>query len=174
MFEKATALFESKCKEFKHSRCEVCHSVSMNMKTKLISGIQVCMKCKAVDGHRNKHAVSLPTWVDLNGIEQYLLPNELVGLREGEKLLLQRVSVYVPLLHLQYGQVGIRGHVCCFPQDTSEVCNVLPRLPSQVTIVKVIRSYNLQSTDSNGVASMIWVHVAFSFVKKKSWQLFAG
>ena len=87
--------------------------------------------------------LSLPTWNDGN-IERYDIPLELQNLREGEKLLIQKVSVYVPLLHLQYGQLGIKGHVCCFPQDVQEVCTVLPCLPKQLTIVKVVQRYKKQ------------------------------
>lgn len=92
-----------------------------------------------------ENPISLPTWND-GKKEYYNVPVELQGLREGEKLLIQRVSVYVPLLHLQYGQIGARGHVCCFTQDVQEVCNVLPRLPKDVTIVKVVRKFKKAGT----------------------------
>ena len=48
----------------------------------------------------------LPIWYDKEGIVQFLLPEELKCLREGEKLLIQQVAAYVPLLHLRDGQIG--------------------------------------------------------------------
>jgi hypothetical protein len=64
-------------------------------------------------------------------------------LQEGEKLLIQQVSVYVPLQHLMYGQVGARGHTVSFPQDVSSVCKTLPRLPDNVQVVQVIKNFGL-------------------------------
>ena len=55
--------------------------------------------------------------------------------------MIQLVSAYVPLLHLQDGQIGSRGHVCSFVQDISTVCTVLPRLPDDVQFVKVVKTY---------------------------------
>ena len=62
-------------------------------------------------------------------------------LREGEKLLIQKVAPYVPLLHLKDGQIASQGHICSFRQDISSVCNILPRLPSDVHFVKVVKTY---------------------------------
>ena len=78
---------------------------------------------------------------DKKGNLQIHLPIQLKGLQEGEKLLIQQVSAYVPLLHLQDGQIGSKGHVCSFVQDISTVCTVLPRLPNDVQFVKVCKKY---------------------------------
>ena len=83
----------------------------------------------------------LPIWCDKNGKVQYHLPKQLSCLREGEKLLIQQVAAYVPLLHLKDGQIGSRGHVCSFVQDLSSICTVLPRLPNDVQFVKVVKKY---------------------------------
>jgi hypothetical protein len=39
----------------------------------------------------------------------YHVPNELSCLWEGEKLLIQMVSPYVPFLHIKNGTLGIKG-----------------------------------------------------------------
>ena len=83
----------------------------------------------------------LPIWYDKNNIVQYNLPPELKCLQEGEKLLLQQVAPYVPLLHLKDGQIGSWGHVCSFVQEIESVCKVLPRLPEDVQFVKVVKTY---------------------------------
>src|SRR5688500_12089775 len=93
--------------------------------------------------HENKEFTNndLPIWYDKQRIMQYYLPQELKCLREGEKLLIQQVAAYVPLLHLKDGQIGSRGHVCSFAQDISSICTVLPRLPDDVQFVKVVKKY---------------------------------
>ena len=50
-------------------------------------------------------------------------------------------SIPVPLHHIRNGTLGIKGHVFSFVQDISEVATVLPRLPSNVKAVKMIRTY---------------------------------
>ena len=56
------------------------------------------------------------------------------------------ISVFIPIHHLKNGVTGLRGHVCAFPQKVSDVCYVLPRLPTDVNLIKVIKKYN----DSTG------------------------
>ena len=60
---------------------------------------------------------------------------------EGEKLLIQQVSPFVPLQHLQNGSYGAKGHVCSFPQDISNICTKLPRLPSNVNTISIVKSF---------------------------------
>ena len=67
---------------------------------------------------------SLPIWFDDNNQVQYHVPPELAYLREAEKLLISLVSVYIPIFHLSKGQIGCKGHVCCFEKDISQLCTV--------------------------------------------------
>ena len=62
-------------------------------------------------------------------------------LQEGEKLLIQQIAAYVPLLHVKNGQTGSKGHVCSFVKDISSICTVLPRLPDDIQFVKVVKKY---------------------------------
>jgi hypothetical protein len=50
------------------------------------------------------------------------------------------VSPLIPVIHIKNGTVGSRGRVVSFYQDLSSICNELPKLPSDISIVKVIRS----------------------------------
>ena len=90
-----------------------------------------------------------PTWKGSNGELSFNVPVELQGLREGEKLLLQQISPYVPLQHLQKGAYGCRGHVCSFPQDISSVCLELPRLPSDITVVTVVKDFRDKDNENH-------------------------
>jgi hypothetical protein len=101
----------------------------------------LCTLCQASCTKKEKMEKDLPIWYDKKGIVQYNLPPQLKSLREGEKLLIQQVSAYVPLLHLKNGQIGSRGHVCSFVQDISSICTVLPRLPDDIHFIKVVKNY---------------------------------
>jgi len=70
----------------------------------------------------------------------FTLPKELQCLTLAEKLLIQNVSPLVPVVHIKNGTIGYNGHVVSFYQDITNICNELPRLPSDVSVVKVIRS----------------------------------
>src|SRR5687767_3398735 len=97
--------------------------------------------CQAAPTDKGKKEKDLPIWYNKDGIVQYHLPTQLECLQEGEKLLIQQVAAYVPLLHLKDGQIGSRGHVCSFVQDISPVCTILPRLPDDIQFVKVVKKY---------------------------------
>jgi hypothetical protein len=60
----------------------------------------LCPTCQASQATEENMKKELPIWLDKEGIVQYNLPEQLKCLREGEKLLIQQVAVYVPLLHL--------------------------------------------------------------------------
>ena len=84
---------------------------------------------------------SHPTWIDDSQKVRRDLPPALQELREGEKLLIQQVSPYVPVQHMQKGSYGCKGHVCSFPQDITSICTILPRLPTDVNLVNVVKSF---------------------------------
>jgi hypothetical protein len=101
----------------------------------------VCSDCKT---HRNFDPIQenlLPVWFTTDEQPMYHVPNELSCLQEGEKLLIQMVSPYVPFVHIKNGTRGIKGHVCSFPQRVQDLYTTLPRLPSSATFVKMIRSF---------------------------------
>ncbi len=62
-------------------------------------------------------------------------------------MLIQRASFFIPLHHIKNGTFGIKGHVCTFPQNITDICKELPRLPSDVTIVKVVHTYQQELGD---------------------------
>ena len=52
----------------------------------------------------------LPVWFDDENQIQFHLSSEMLGLREGKKLFIQRINVYVPVHHLFKEQTGCKGH----------------------------------------------------------------
>ena len=83
----------------------------------------------------------LPIWIDDEKQQHFELPDELLGMYDAEKMLIQRMSPFIPLHHIKNGTMGLKGHVCTFIQDISTVCNILPRKPDSVEIIKVIHHY---------------------------------
>ena len=96
-----------------------------------------------------------PIWFNDQGTPMYEVPEELFQLTEGEKLLIQQVSPYVPLQHLQNGSYGAKGHVCAFPQDIHEICTKLPRLPADVKTVSIVKSYLSEDGESQKISFKI-------------------
>ena len=139
IFNSAVEMFESKCQSISHFCCQSCHITGITIKPSKKNHL-ICTTCQSSHAKKEDMIKDLPIWFDKNGIAQFHLPDELKCLKEGEKLLIQQVAAYVPLLHLQDGQIGSRGHVCSFVQDISSVCTVLPRLPSDVQFVKIVKS----------------------------------
>ena len=136
--------FEAKMEKVHHKYCDSCRSVSiaMSVHTNKRTGKTYCDNCKknVLFWSRKTFPDWLPTWKDDDGKTHFNLPDELIGLREGEKLLIQRLSLYVPMEHLKYGAHGCNGHCCCFPQSIQDVCNELPRI--SVEAVQVVKNYN--------------------------------
>lgn len=135
-FINETRKFEAKMSQCNLSHCMVCRQYRLGMQT--LNG--VCSRCsssknKFLFSHENK---ALPTWTR-DGEIMYDIPKELAYLTMAEKLLIQRVSPLVPVIHIKNGILGVRGHIVSFFQDISSITRVLPRLPSEVSIIKVIR-----------------------------------
>ena len=138
--------FETKTAKLDYVKCPSCKCVKLGMKlTKSKTGLLRCKTC-----HDKNYTTSMfahPTWTDTSGIVHYTIPEELKGLREGERLLIQLVSPFVPLQHLQKGNYGCKGHLCSFPQSIQSLCNVLPRLPSDVHVGNIAK--NFRDSDNN-------------------------
>ena len=140
IFDNAVQLFESRCQALSHFCCQNCQMTGISIRPSKRNG-SICTMCQASKAKMENVNENLPIWYDKKGKVQYHLPEQLKTLHEGEKLLIQQVAAYVPLLPLKDGQIGSRGHVCSFVQDISSICTVLPRLPNDVQFVKVVKKY---------------------------------
>ncbi len=121
-----------------HVRCPCCRIVST--KLKLINKKGVCKRCSDKKARNATYVPPwLPTWQDEDKKTHYTVPQCLKVLREGEKLLIQRVSTYVPLRFMKGGSHASKGHVCCFPKQLQDFVTELPR--KNVEAVKVIRRF---------------------------------
>ena len=112
--------------------------VRIAMKVSQKTGLcESCAPRHNVDYFLNEGA--LPVWF-LDGVAQYQLPKALQDLSHAEKMLIQRVSPFVPLHHIKMGTWGLSGHVCAFEQDLEGFCSRLPRQKDDVTMLKVLQS----------------------------------
>ena len=138
MKDKSMRAFERRCKKVHHKVCLVCRRTSINLK---MSKHDLCTDCKS-NKYTDKKLIKegmLPVWFDENHTAQYRIPDCLSCLSDCEKMLIQKLNTHVPAHHLKYGVVGIKGHVCAFPQEISQVCSVLPRLPSDCSVVRYVK-----------------------------------
>ena len=137
--------FESRMLNTQHSVCSSCHEARIDMKTTLSTS--TCTRCqKKIDREAySEDNIMLPTWIDDHGVTQYHVPPELEHLTVAETLLIQRVSPLVPLVHIKNGTLGLKGHVCSFLQEVDDFARRLPRLPSEVKAVKMIRTFKDKS-----------------------------
>lgn len=126
-----------------HSFCSVCKKVSMlhNVRETMSAGDGICTTCYASKRTAKDMEDVLPIWRQDDGVIRYDLPEELKDLTHAEKLLISPLLVYVPLHHMEKGNIGCKGHVCCFEQDVASMSNILPRLPKDVALVRVIKKY---------------------------------
>ena len=150
--DKTIRLFEKTCQKIKHKHCHTCHRVSTNLK--MSKDAHKCQDCKK-RGYTQDDVISeglLPVWFDINKTPQFHIPVELSCLRECEKMLIQMLNTHVPAHHIKFGVIGIKGHVCAFPQDISQVCTELPRLPSSCSVVRYIKETNSRVVGSTSVS----------------------
>ena len=118
-------LFDRKCDEVCHKVCKNCKMTGIGVK---LNAKGFCIsKCAY---HQDKEHLlksnGLPVWYS-GGVPIYTLPECLVGLSIAERLLIQRISPFVPLMHLKSGVMGMTGHCCAFEQDVEGFVNRLPR-----------------------------------------------
>ena len=136
--------FESQCLDIQHKKCSLCKIISINEEVMKMKGSSETFRCSDCRRTKQINVPSwLPSWYDDQSCQRFDLPDELLDLREGEKLMIQIYSIYVPLQHLRKGNHGVLGHVCCFEQDINYVCYELPR--KKVDAIKVIK--NFKATD---------------------------
>ncbi len=62
------------------------------------------------------------------------IPQELKRLTIAEWLLIQRCATFVPSVHLSNGTFALKGQCVTFPQDITQMCNVLPLGKEQVLV----------------------------------------
>ena len=138
--ERALA-FERTTGEFSLGTCVACRETRLNATYRESrGGEKICLMC-----HSDKQVIytyknnAPPTWRDADGGKHYDVPVALSDLTIAEKLLIARLSATVTIQHLSHGGVASTGYVATFPKPVEPMAAVLPRLPSDVAIIRVRR-----------------------------------
>jgi hypothetical protein len=103
------------------------------------------LKMKPEEYYQQKNM--LPVWYDNKGKIHYEVPDELQGLTQCEKMLIQRLSIYCPVYHIYNGNMGIKGHTCCFRKQEQDTVSTLPR--SNIDLICVTKQSNNTSNDNH-------------------------
>ena len=153
-----TLEFEYRNVDIGLSQCPVCHGVFMNSTNtkKGKTSLKRCEHCTKTRSTSESDLINknfLPIWTDSNGSIRYDLPSELQDLSLAERLLIQKIAVLIPVVHMYQGQLGLNGHSVMFRKDLSVLCNELPRI--KVDLIHVIREINL-SDGSSGIQNQIF------------------
>jgi len=136
-----------------HKKCHKCQGVSLVKEYHRVRGYMTeyhCNDCRKHDTSyywKYGYDAMLPVWYNSNGQVEFHIPPELKDLRLGEQLLIQRLSCYIPVVHIKNGIMGLHGNCVCFRQNNIEICNVLPR--TRANAIKIVRSY--ETTNKNTV-----------------------
>jgi hypothetical protein len=146
-FKESMLQFDEETSALKHNHCHFCKSTSINLKMHRYKkeGKDICARCFRSRPWDYDYQKTLPVWY-LDKVPQFHVPIELSCLNEGEKLLIQQASCYVPLVYLKHGNVGNDGHVCSFPVDIGAICLILPRLPADCQFVRIVKKYIAKDT----------------------------
>ena len=141
--QKRAVMYDFECKTMllHHRKCLQCRRITLNH-DKFNKTENLCQHCTE-DDSKDKFCLrnnTIPIWVDDNDDVHYDQPTELKDLSVAEQLLIQRLSPYVPIVHLKNGVFGIKGSCCAFRQDIKQVYNELPR--QRVELVKYIKCYS--------------------------------
>ena len=143
----STLDFEFRSKNLSFVRCPACSSDTLQLKPDSRECYVKCADC-VKNKHTQAHFVKenmLPFWYDRDGKMDFSIPDELKDLSFGEKLLIQKTSVLIPVVHLKNGRLGIKGHTCMFRKDLASVCADLPR--KNFKVINVVHEYATGSTD---------------------------
>jgi hypothetical protein len=110
--------------------------VSMNIS---VNTSGYCTKCaRKADKNYLLENKLLPIWFK-DDEPQFHIPEVLLRLSHAEKMLIQRVSPFVPLHHIKQGVFGLSGHVCAFEQVIDEMVNILPRVGNDTGVIRVMQ-----------------------------------
>jgi hypothetical protein len=93
--KRALVKFETKCSAIKHCFYKICRCVSQGLHLFNVNGDMICKHCLDQKSNKYDQSTTLSIWTDDDGQIQYDQPFELSCLREGKKLLILMVSVYI-------------------------------------------------------------------------------
>ena len=106
--------------------CKICNERRIDMK---MSIDDICKRC-ATDKSQIKQ------FSTENNMNPGILPKELSNLSILEQLIC-RISPCINVHLLKHGVIGSSGHCVTFPQDINQPAQIFPRLPKEISIIRV-------------------------------------
>ena len=130
--------FEGLMRQTKHKHCKCCRRIRIKLD---LNNKGICVGCrKYKDNEYFLRNDGLPVWYmngDTKNTPNYHVPPELKDLTLAEKMLIQRVSPFVPLQHIKNGVMGLKGHVCAFEQKIDKLVSQPPRPVEDIDMIRV-------------------------------------
>ena len=119
--------FEIKQMSYKFNHCSVCHERRIEMK---MASENMCQRCK-------NDRMQVKMFSNENNMDPKALPFELRDLSVIEQQLICRIAPCINIHMLKHGGISANGHCVTFPQEINEPAKIFPRLPNEVSIIKV-------------------------------------
>ncbi|CAG2201823.1 unnamed protein product [Mytilus edulis] len=136
--------------------CSVCFERKINLKKKH----SVCERCF-------KDKVVIKMFSTENNMNPGEVPLELANLSVVEEQLISRISPCINIHMLKHGGIAANGHCVAFPQEVNEPGKILPKLPSEVNIIRV-RKIGKNDTSKEFNVRRQKVQIALIWLKKNN------
>ena len=123
--------------QYKIHQCSVCFEVwPQNIVLPRNCNNFICDRCKKDKSSPKRFSVE-------NNMIPSKVPIELQGLTQIEEMLISRAFPVIHVYVKQGGQRGYSGHCINFPQNVSELADVLPRCPKDLALIIVnVKGYS--------------------------------
>ena len=121
--------FELTQMSYKFNFCEICKERRLQQKMKSQT---VCVRCSS-----DKHEIKM--FSSENSMDPGDVPSELSDMSIVEQQLICRLSPAIHVHMLVHGGVAANGHCVTFPQHVNEPAKILPKLPSDIDVIRVTR-----------------------------------
>ena len=90
----------------------------------------ICVRC-----NKDKSAIKMFSFE--NNMDPGDVPGELNNLSVVEQQLVSRLSPAIQVHMLKHGGIAANGHCVAFPQYVNEPAQILPKLPSEINLIRV-------------------------------------
>lgn len=133
---------------YKFGFCETCKERRLEMK---MASATLCSRCS-----RDNSVV--PMFSAANNMDPGEVPVQLANLTIIEQQLICRLSPAIQVHMLKHGGIAANGHCVTFPQNVNEPSQILPKLPSEINLIRVRKQGKNQSTSDFNVRRYVVQH----------------
>ena len=146
--------FELQQMSYTFNFCNICKERNLEMK---MATENICLRC-----YRDKSPVKM--FSVENNMDPGEVPDQLANLTVVEQQLICRLSPAIQVHMLKHGGIAANGHCVTFPQNVNEPSQILPRLPSEINLIRV-RKQGKNNTNSDFNVRRFVVQHALTWLK---------